>query len=82
MFQVTASTFIGDAESLRSLVRSLGSDMAQFVGANFMVLPRPISTEELAAAIVATPAGQAQIQAAVDRAVGKKLTRRRGTRNA
>ncbi|MCB9852785.1 MAG: hypothetical protein H6819_06790 [Phycisphaerales bacterium] len=84
MLQVTASTFIADPETLVRTINALGPSMAQFVGANFMILPKPISTQELAAAIVATPAGQAQIEEAVRLAVDKQLNKRARskTRNA
>lgn len=69
MIQAIGATFIGDAASLRDFVRLQGSNMSQFVGTNFVILPKPISTKDLADAIISMPAGQRQIEAAVRRAV-------------
>jgi len=73
MFQSVAPTFIGSPDALVRFFRTAGADMNQLVGANTIVLDEPVNNEQLAAAIVATPAGRALIDEAVEEAVAKML---------
>lgn len=70
--QSLGSTIIGDPASLAYFMSLQGSHMSQFLGTRFVILPKPISTDDLAEAIVEDPAWRKQIESAIEQAAKRE----------